>query len=86
MAGPIKNGMLDEKTRSVPTLHGLLSTCLRVMTDEEYLLCVKSFIPLMEYSYRHGMRYIPDSVFIELGFPKDVDSRGEEKVKTQGIL
>ena len=40
----------------------------------------------MECSYHHGMRYIPDSVFIELGFANEIDVHGIKKVKKQGIL
>ena len=40
----------------------------------------------MAYTYHHGMRHIPDMVFIRaFGFPVDVGPDGEEKIRDAGI-
>ena len=39
----------------------------------------------MHYSYDHGFCYIPDEVYLSLGFPADIDAYGNSKIKTAGI-
>ena len=84
--GVVANGMVDPTLKRVPVFRNIIGTIRRVPTLKEVDLCKKSFRALMAYSYNHGMRYIPDSVFIHLGFPLDIDVYGNEKIRTKGIL
>ena len=84
--GLVANGMLDPTTKRVPVFQNIIGTIRRVPTHKEVDLCKKTFRILMAWSYNNGMRCIPDSVFIGLGFPKDIDAYGKEKVRTAGIL
>ena len=83
--GYVANGMLDPTKNRVPVFNNIIGTIRRVPLLKEVDLCKKTFRTLMAYSYHHGMRYIPDSVFIQLGFPKDTNAFGEEKVRAAGI-
>ena len=69
----------------MPVLQQIIGSRKKVVTQEEMKLCFCSFCDLMEYSYSHGWRYIPDNYFIDLGFPVDIDLEGREKLKKWGI-
>jgi hypothetical protein len=71
--GVVANGMVNTTLKRVPVFRNIIGTIRRVPTLKEVDLCKKSFCMLMAYSYNHGMRYIPDSVFIHLGFPLDIN-------------
>ena len=77
--GWFQNGMIDSTLQMLPQFHGLIRTTRRKITDKEWQLCVDSFHPLMTYAYNNGkMRNIPDQVFIDLGFPVDLNMCGNE--------
>ena len=84
--GFVANGFLDSKLNIMPVLQQIIGSRKKVVTQEEMKLCFCSFCDLMEYSYSHGWRYIPDDYFIDLGFPVDIDLEGREKLKKWGIL
>mmetsp|Transcript_17745 Transcript_17745/g.32215 ORF Transcript_17745/g.32215 Transcript_17745/m.32215 type:complete len:151 (+) Transcript_17745:615-1067(+) len=77
--------MIDPTTKRVPVLQRLIATTKTVPTREVYELFYRTFNELMNYSYQHGFRFIPDDVFIAAGFPADKDKKGNIKIKTQGI-
>ena len=83
--GLVANGMLDPTKKRIPVFANIVGTIRRVPNHKEVDLCKKSFQFLMAYSYYRGMRYIPDSVFYTLGFPKDIDSEGKVKVRLAEI-
>ncbi len=77
--------MVDQMLKQVPVFHNIIGTIRQVPTLKEVDLCEKKFRVLMAYSYKHGMRYIPDSVFIQLGFPEDINVYDNEKIRMAGI-
>ena len=75
--GWVSNGMVDPRLFRMPSFHKIIGTIKRKVTPEEWKNCIDSFNPLMEYAYNNGrLRSIPDDVFIQLGFPPDVDANG----------
>mmetsp|Transcript_26445 Transcript_26445/g.47676 ORF Transcript_26445/g.47676 Transcript_26445/m.47676 type:complete len:80 (+) Transcript_26445:1574-1813(+) len=62
--------MIDPTTKRVPVLQRLIATTKTVPTREVYELFYRTFNELMNYSYQHGFRFIPDDVFIAAGFPE----------------
>ena len=83
--GLIENGMLDPVNRRMPVFKKLMATNKKVPTIEQYQLYKAAFKPLMHYSYNHGMRLIPDSVYFENGFAYDVDRYKKTKIRDAGI-
>jgi len=83
--GYVDVGFLDSTLRLMPSFQKLLATCRRIIAPEEYELCLSSFYGLMAYSYYQGLCYIPDEVFINYGFPVDIDAYGNEKLCVAGI-
>ena len=67
-------------------MQGIIRTCKKAPTEELYKFIYNSFPLLVDYSYRHGMRYVPDDFYINtLGFSPDIDGYGKEVIKRQGI-
>ena len=83
MTGFKANGMIDDSAFRYLDWRKLLGTCKRKITDDEYELCKKTFPILLEYFLEHG--HIPDSIFYELGYPKDLDPDGNEVQRLAGI-
>jgi len=53
----------------MPILQRLIATTNTIPTPEIYELFFSTFNELMHYSYDHGFCYIPDEVYLSLGFP-----------------
>mmetsp|Transcript_27735 Transcript_27735/g.66822 ORF Transcript_27735/g.66822 Transcript_27735/m.66822 type:complete len:115 (+) Transcript_27735:414-758(+) len=68
-----KNGFLDPKMNIMPVLQNIIGSRKKTPTKDEIGLCLKTFFPLMEYSYSHGMRYISPMPRSPAG-PRDVTS------------
>ncbi len=76
--GLVANGMLDPKHNRVPVFRNIIGTIRRVPNMKEYDLFKTTFNKLMTYSYCHDMRHIPDSEYIKVGFPANIDENGVE--------
>mmetsp|Transcript_5640 Transcript_5640/g.8870 ORF Transcript_5640/g.8870 Transcript_5640/m.8870 type:complete len:169 (+) Transcript_5640:54-560(+) len=63
------NGMIDSTLHRMPILQRLIATTNTIPTPEIYELFFSTFNELMHYSYDHGFFYIPDEVYLLLGFP-----------------
>ena len=83
--GVLKNGMVDLTIWCVPVFQNIIGTIRRVPTLKEVELCKQAFHSLMSYSYQNGMHYIPDSVYIKLGFPVDIDVFGNDKIRVRAV-
>ena len=85
VSGCIANGMVDPTIQRVPYFRQIISTCRRQIGTEEWELCLKSFEPLMRYSYNNGNQQIPDNVFVEMGPSPDVDPDWNVKIRDATI-
>mmetsp|Transcript_43463 Transcript_43463/g.73934 ORF Transcript_43463/g.73934 Transcript_43463/m.73934 type:complete len:596 (-) Transcript_43463:239-2026(-) len=72
----VKAGFLDDETRSGPDYDGALATCRRPISKQEEDLCARTFPVIFKAMDDFG--HVSDELFEELGFARDLNSRGEE--------
>lgn len=85
IAGYVANGFIDEKYARFPLFEKVVATCKKMPKLHEFNMFKSTFNPLMHYSYDNGNQYIGDRVFMEYGFPADIDANGEEKIRDATI-
>ena len=76
VASFVETGFLDRETKSGPCFDGALANCRRALSQQEEELCVRTFPVLFEAMEKNG--HVPDDVFVALGYPRDLNSKGEE--------
>ncbi len=82
IAGYVANGFIDKKYARFPLFEKVVATCKKMPKLHEFNMFKSTFNPLMHYSYdKNGNQYIGNSVFMEYGFPADIDTNGEEKIQ-----
>jgi len=67
--------MLDPATATWPDFIAIIDTCRRPLKEAEVDLCFKSFAPLLKVFEEDG--WVPDSKYLDLGFPVDKNWAGE---------
>ena len=83
--GLTANGFLDPTHRRIAVLEQIIGTIRRIPTEEEYALIFRTFPTLMGLSYHNGLRYLADEEYIALGFPADINGKGQEKIRPHAI-
>jgi hypothetical protein len=82
--GWIKNGMIDSISMRTPDLRTMIrGTLRRLLTEEEYQLCLDNFVELLILLLKNG--HLPDKEFLDRGFPPDTNYKGEAVPRLAGI-
>ena len=71
--------------KRVSILQKLLVSMKKIPTPEVHRLLHSSLHFVMIYSYNHGLRYTPDTVFMAVGFSINDTKESQTKIKTAGI-
>ena len=83
--GFIEHGMINTTLKRVPVLQKFIASTKTIPTPEVYRLFHSSFHFIMSYSFNCGFQYIPNPVFMAVGFPVDDNKEGQPKIKRAGI-
>mmetsp|Transcript_58545 Transcript_58545/g.65521 ORF Transcript_58545/g.65521 Transcript_58545/m.65521 type:complete len:91 (-) Transcript_58545:22-294(-) len=77
MQGFVEGGPVDKETHTWPDFDKILAGCRRKVTVEEVLIIKNNFQQLYDTFSELGM--IPESVFDDLNFAQDTDTKGNVK-------
>ena len=71
----VNTGLLDEETKTGPSFNGILATIRRNLSKDEVALCRAQFPNYFKIMDEKGI--ITDDELEDMGFPPDLNSKGE---------